>query len=140
LQKEKNNVKKILLGLVAAVAVAIAVPVAFGGSGGATVTTTCAYPISGLSGCQFNYWNGDGAREIYNPTSYNDVITPSGVENEHFEGTTTNTTGHDVVYTTSTPLTTGDSCYSFATKNTTTNWQLTINASGAYTLDCHFSK
>jgi hypothetical protein len=134
-------VKKVLLACVAAaVAVAIAVPVAFGGGGGATVTKQCANPIQGLTGCQFNFFDGNGTLTTYNPSSFNDVITPSGNENEHFEGTIANNTGQDVTYNAGTPLTAGDTCYSFATKNTTSDWQLLISASGAYTLDCHFAK
>jgi hypothetical protein len=133
-------VKKILLALVAAaVTVAIAVPVAFGGSS-AVVMTQCANPLPGLSGCQFNFFDGTGNMTTYNPTAFNDVITPSGNENEHFEGTISNNTGNDVIYNAGTPLTAGDTCYSFATTHKTLDWQLAISASGAYTLDCHFQK
>jgi hypothetical protein len=121
------------------------VPVAFG-AGGATVTNQCPTgtdvinEATILPGCQFNFLNGNGAWEVYNPTTSTDVRTPSGNENEHFAGTVANDTGLDVVYTADSPLTPGQSCYSFVTKKTTLDWQLTISASGAYTLDCHFSK
>jgi hypothetical protein len=97
-------------------------------------------PATGLPGCQFNFFNGNGVRDLYNPTTFNDTQTPSGNENEHFEGTIANDTGVDVIYTAASPLTAGEKCYSFVTEKTTLDWQLTISASGAYTLDCHFSK
>ncbi len=138
--------KKILLALgIVAVAVGIAVPVALAGPG-ATVKNQCPTgvdvidPATGLPGCQFNFYNGNGIMDLYNPTKFNDVQTPSGNENEHFEGTIANDTGLEVIYTTDSPLTAGQSCYSFVTHTTTPDWQLTIGASGAYTLDCHFSK
>ena len=120
-------------------------PVAFAG-GGATVKNTC--PVGAdelvqatqLTGCKFNFFNGNGVMDLYNPTKFNDVITTSGNENEHFEGTIANNTGLDVIYNTTTPLTAGKTCYSFVTQKSTTDWQLTISASGAYALDCHFSK
>jgi hypothetical protein len=134
-------VKKILLGvIVAAVAVAIAVPVAFGGPG-ATVTKTCnpANALPGHTGCDFTMLDGTGTWVTYSPSAYNDVITPSGNENEHFEGSgITNNTGADVILNAAN--TTVPTCYSFTTKNTTPNWQLVIHADGTYTLDCAFSK
>ncbi len=142
-QKEKYVKKFVLALVIAAVAVGIAVPVAFAG-GGATVTKQCPTvgidPATMLPGCQFNFLNGNGTWDLYNPTVFHDVVTPSGNENEHFEGTIANDTGHDVIYTADSPLTPGQSCYSFVTGHTTLDWQLTISASGAYTLDCHFSK
>jgi hypothetical protein len=139
-------VKKILLALVAALAtVAVAVPVASAGTdNGIKILTQCPSPgvvnlPTQLPGCQFNFFNGDGVREIYNPTSFTDVKTPFG-ETEHFGGTITNGTGKWVLYSTLSPLTKGQSCYSFATGRTTPDWLLTISPSGAYSLDCVFAR
>jgi hypothetical protein len=137
------NLKKILLGLVAAaVVVAVAVPVALGANNsnnGAAVTKTCIHTLPGFTGCQFGFIDGNGNPITYNPANYNDVITSSGNENEHFDGTgIPNNTGGDVTYNaTNMP---GQTCYSFATTNTTSDWQMVIHADGSYALDCHFSK
>jgi hypothetical protein len=139
-------VKKILIALAAAlVVVAVAVPMALAG-GGAQVTDKCptigTNKVTGLPGCQFNYFNGNGVMGLYNPTSFHDVLTPSGVENESFQGTIANGTGQVVTYSahSGAPIPAGDTCYSFVSGNTTTDWQMTIQPSGAYNLDCHFAK
>jgi hypothetical protein len=125
---------------------AIVASSAFGGSG-AIVKNTCPNvagndPATGLPGCQFNYFDGNGNMNLYKPASFHDVITPSGVENESFQGNIANDTGQVVTYSADSgaPVPAGSTCYSFATHNTTTDWQMTIQPSGAYSLDCHFAK
>ena len=77
----------------------------------------------------------------YAPTSYHDVVTPDGNETEVFKGTVANDTGRTVIYTADSgaPVPAGQTCLSFATGRTSTDWQLTIATSGNYSLTCHFS-
>jgi hypothetical protein len=138
--------KKVLFALATAMlVVAVVVPVAFAG-GGAQVMSQCpstgTNPVTGLPGCQFNYFDGNGAMSLYSPAAFHDVTTPSGVENESFQGKTANDTGQVVTYSaySGAPIPTGSTCYSFASGKTTTDWQMTIQPSGAYSLDCHFAK
>ena len=138
--------KKILLALAAAmVAVAIAVPVAFS-AGGAQVTSECPNagvlnPATGLPNCQFRFFDGNGTPNVvYSPTAFQDVLTPSGNETETFKGTIANDTGHAVIYTADSgaPIDPSQTCFSFVTGAFTPDWQLTISASGKYSLVCHF--
>lgn len=138
--------KKVLFALaVAIVAVVIAVPAAFAGAG-AHVLNSCpsndTNPVTGLPSCEFNYFDGNGNMSLYNPSTFHDVITPSGVENESFQGNTANNTGEVVTYSaySGAPIPAGSTCYSFASNKTTTDWQMTIQPSGAYDLECHFAK
>lgn len=139
--------KKILFALVvAAAAVAVAVPVAFAGGNGAQSLSQCPTSginsVTGLPGCEFNYFDGNGAMSLYTPSSFHDVTTPSGVENESFQGKTSNNTGGVVTYSaySGAPIPAGSTCYSFVSGKTTADWQMTIQASGDYSLDCHFAK
>jgi hypothetical protein len=70
------------------------------------------------------------------------VLTPSGVNNEVLKGKVANDTGTQVVYTAFSggPIPAGQTCWDFATGNSSTDWQMTIEASGNFTLTCHFSK
>ena len=71
--------------------------------------------------------------------NYQEVVTPSLNSNEVLKGTVANDTGQAVIYTAdSGPYSAGATCHSFATNNTTTNWQMTISPSGNFTLTCHF--
>jgi hypothetical protein len=103
---------------------------------GAVVTKQCP-----AASCNFSFWDGNGNLATYAPTSYLDVQTPSGNETEVFKGTIANDTGHAVIYTADSgpPVAPGQTCLSFATGNTTPDWQLTISASGNFSLECHFS-
>ena len=98
------------------------------------------YPLPAQTGCNFGFWDGNGVLTTYAPDSYHDVLTPSGNETEVFKGTVANDTGQAVIYSANSgaPIPSGQTCYSFVTKNTTPDWQLTISASGNFTLVCHF--
>src|SRR5262249_14837252 len=140
----RNIVKKVLCAIASfAVVVSLAVlagPV--GAAPGSTVYQHC--PFSGIGplgypGCGFQFFDGNGASTVYAPTGFHEVATPSGGDNEVISGTVANDTGQSVIYgpNTGPPVTPGQTCYSFATGNTLPNWQLTISASGNFTLTCH---
>jgi hypothetical protein len=103
---------------------------------GATVTKACP-----VASCNFGFWDGNGTFTTYAPTAYQDIQTPSGNETEVFKGTIANDTGHAVIYnsTSGAPVPAGQTCASFVTPNTTTDWQMTISASGNFSLVCHFA-
>jgi hypothetical protein len=124
----------------AAVVLAFAVP-AMAGSG-AVITNTATHSIPGEAGYNFSFWNGNGDFVSFAPTYYQEVLTPSGVNNEVLKGQVANDTGAEVVYSAFSggPIPSGQSCWDFQTGQTSTDWQMTIEASGAYTLACHFSK
>jgi hypothetical protein len=107
---------------------------------GAVITNTAADPIPGLSGADFYFWNGDGVVQDFAPTYYQEVETPSGVHNEVLKGTVANDTGQVVTYSSDSgsPIPSGQTCWDFANGNTSTNWQMTIDTTGSYTLTCHF--
>lgn len=129
--------KLLLLTALAGVAVAFGVAQAVSaGTGGAVVTNACP----GAS-CNFGFWDGNGVFTTYAPTSYFDVVTPSGNETEVFKGTIPNDTGHAVIYTADSgpPIPASQTCWSFVTETTTPDWQLTISASGNFSLVCHFT-
>jgi hypothetical protein len=111
-------------------------------AGGATVLNSCdvapSFPLE--TNCNFHFWDGDGTLAQYRPTSYHDVITPNGSETEVFKGTIANGTGHAVIYTANSgdPIPAGQTCWSFASGRTTPDWQMTISASGNFSLVCHF--
>lgn len=135
--------KKLLVGGGLIVAFAFALSVTPVLAAGASQVKSCAdvpYPLS--SSCNFTFWDGNGFLSPYTPNSYHDVLTPSGVETEVFKGVIANDTGHAVIYNANSgyPIPANQTCYSFVTKNTTPDWQLTISASGNYTLECHFQK
>jgi len=128
--------KLVVLFCLAGVAVGLLVAQGASAGNGAVVTKTCP-----VASCNFGFWDGNGTFALYQPTSYFDVQTPSGNENEVFKGTIANDTGHAVIYRndSGSPIPAGQTCYSFATGNTTTAWQLTISASGNFSLECLFS-
>jgi hypothetical protein len=109
-------------------------------SNGAVITNTASDPIAGLTGADFYFWNGDGLIQDFAPTYYQEVETPSGVHNEVLKGSVTNDTGQVVTYTagSGSPIPFGQTCWDFANGNTSTDWQMTIDTNGSYTLTCHF--
>ena len=58
------------------------------------------------------------------------------------EGIVANDTGATVTYSANSggPIPAGQECWSFTTGATSTDWQMTIDADGHYTLSCHFPK
>jgi hypothetical protein len=144
----EETLKKIMLLAVAVLALAsvgVAAGVATAGNGnGAAVLTmtsspTPAFPIID-SGYNFQFFDGNGNLALFTPTAYHEVVAPSGVNNEVLQGTIANDSGQAVIYSANSgpPVTAGQTCWDFATGNTTANWQMTISASGNYTLTCHF--
>jgi hypothetical protein len=137
--------KKLMLLSVAVLALAgvgVASSVATAGSGAQVLTMantpTPAFPLVG-TGYNFNFFDGNGTGVVVAPTYYQEVVAPSLNSNEVLKGTVANGTGQAVIYTAdSGPFAAGATCHSFATGNTTTNWQMTISASGNFTLTCHF--
>jgi hypothetical protein len=140
--KRRNAFAGLVLALaVAAVAAVVFVVPAMAGNGnGAVITNTAAAPIPGLTGYDFFFWNGNGVVQDFAPTYYQEVLTPSGVHNEVLKGTAANDTGVPVVYTAYSgfPIPAGQTCWDFAGGPGSTDWQMTIDASGHYTLSCHF--
>jgi hypothetical protein len=138
--------KKLMLLFVAVLALAsvgVAASVATAGNGATVLTMentpSPAHPLVG-TGYNFIMLDGNGAWTTVAPTDYKEVLAPSGVNNQVLKGTVANDTGHDVIYTAdSGPYAAGATCHDFATNNTTTDWQMTISASGNFTLTCHFS-
>jgi hypothetical protein len=138
--------KRLLLAAIAVVAIGVAVPVAAvaapGNGNGATVLTMANPPANPIivGGYTFNFFNGNGQPALFEPTYYHEVVTPSGVNNEVLKGTIANDTGHAVIYTADSgaPVQPGQTCWDFATGHTSPDWQMTISASGNYTLNCHF--
>ena len=132
--------KKIVLGLVAATAVAAPLVFAAGPASAAG-----AQQETDPAGKSFTFWDGNGympGDNIKNfvPSSYHDVVTPNGAENEVFKGVIANDTGGEVVYTAGVgPVPADQKCGSFVTGRTTPDWEMTIGASGKYTLTCHFA-
>ena len=110
-----------------------------GPGNGATQANGC--PTTAAQ-CSFVFFDGNGALTLYVPSAYHDVITPSGNETETFRGSNIpNDTGHAVVYRTDSgaPVPPGQTCLSFQTGHTTTDWQLTITPNGGFSLECHFA-
>ena len=144
LQIGKNMKRLIVLAslalAVAVAAVAFAIPAMAGGGTGAVITNTAEAPISGLTGYDFFFWNGNGIIQDFAPTYYQEVLTPSGVHNEVLKGTVANDTGGDVIYSaySGAPIPDGQTCWDFHNGNASTDWTMTIDASGHYTLTCHF--
>jgi hypothetical protein len=132
----------VLAGLALAMAVtAVAFTVPAMAGNGAVVTNVATNPIPGLTGYDFFFWNGNGVVQDAAPTYFQEVLTPSGVHNEVLKGTVANDSGHAVVYTADSgdPVPAGQTCWDFnGPGNFTTDWQMTINTSGGYTLTCHF--
>jgi hypothetical protein len=137
--------KKLMLLSVAVLALAgvgVASSVATAGNGAQVLTMANtpapAFPLVG-GGYNFNFLDGNGTGTVVVPTYYQEVVTPSLNSNEVLKGTVANDTGQAVIYTAdSGPYAAGATCHSFATNNVTTNWQMTISASGNFTLTCHF--
>jgi hypothetical protein len=99
-------------------------------------------PISTGSGYNFAFWNGNGVMQDFAPTSYKEVITPSGVHNQVLKGVVANDTGAPVTYSANSggPIPAGQQCWDFDNGNLSTDWSMTIDADGKYTLNCHFPK
>jgi hypothetical protein len=137
--------RKIMLLWVAvlALAVGVAAGVASAGSGGATVTSQVTNPIPGYTGFDFGFWDGNGVwTPHFAPVYFQEVLAPSGVHNEVFSGFVANDSGHAVVYTADSgaPIPSGATCWDMnGVNNFTTDWTMTISASGNYTLRCHFA-
>jgi hypothetical protein len=127
-----NVLKKSLIGLVSAAALTVGVA-GVASAKGATQDNDPA-------GKNFMFWNGNGVMVNYQPSSYHDVLAPDGSETEVFKGVIANDTGDAVVYTAGVgPVPADQTAWSFATNRTTPDWQLTISASGNYTLTAHFA-
>jgi hypothetical protein len=128
----------ITAGALVALAAAFAIPAMAGN--GAVITNTAKVSIPGQTGYNFIFWNGNGIQQPFAPTYYQEVLTPSGVNNEVLKGTVANDTGAPVVYSAFSggPIPSGQPCWDFATGNTSTDWQMNIDVSGNYTLTCHF--
>ena len=92
------------------------------------------------NGYNFEFWNGNGVIQPAAPTYYQEVLTPSGVHNQVLKGTVANDTGGEVIYSAYSggPIPNGQTCWDFANGNSSTDWTMTIDASGHYTLTCHF--
>jgi hypothetical protein len=140
-----ENMKRViaLAGLALAVAVAaiaFAVPAMAGNGNGAVITNTAAVSIPNQTGYNFDFWNGNGVIQPAAPTYFQEVLTPSGVHNQVLKGTVANDTGGEVVYSAYSgyPIPTGQTCFDFANGHESTGWTMTIDASGHYTLACHF--
>ena len=75
------------------------------------------------------------------PTSYHGVTTPSGVYNQMLKGIVANDTGATVTYSANSgfPIPADQACWSFTTGTTSTDWLMTIDADGHYTLNCHLA-
>lgn len=115
------------------IALLLAGPAVAAGNG-AVVANECP-----IASCNFQFWDGNFSLVTYVVDAYHDVITPSGNETETFHGTVGNNTGTAVLLAPGVgPIPSDQTCYSFATQNTTPDWQLIISASGSYTLVCHF--
>ena len=111
---------------------------------GATIKDMSNTPVSidGETGYNFKFWNGDGLMQDFAPTSYKEVITPSGVHNQVLKGIVANNTGATVTYSANSggPIPAGQQCWDFDNGTLSTDWSMTIEANGHYTLDCHFAK
>ena len=122
----------------AVTAVVFAMPAMAGN--GATITNTAAVSIPGHTGYDFHFWNGNGDFVDFAPTYYHEVMTPSGVHNQVLKGTVANDTGAPVTYSANSggPIPAGSGCWDFANGESSTDWLMTIEADGHYTLTCHF--
>ena len=63
-----------------------------------TTNPTPNKEITSGSGYDFMFWNGNGVLVDFAPTSYKEVITPSGVHNQVLKGIVANNTGAPVTY------------------------------------------
>lgn len=91
--------------------------------------------------CQdFLFWDGNGAFVNVLVDQYHDVMRGNGSETETFKGTVANDTGNAVIYSpvSGSPIPADQLCGSFASGRTTSDWQMTISASGNYSLVCLF--
>ena len=133
-----------VLVVAAVAAVVLAVP-AMAGNGATqkdmTTNPTAAFPLIG-TGYNFIFWNGNGDLVEFAPTSYQEVFTPSGNNNQVLKGIVANDTGTPVTYsaTSGGPIPAGQQCSDFGSGKLSTDWSMTINADGKYTLTCHFAK
>jgi hypothetical protein len=93
-----------------------------------------------VASCDFTFWDGNGAIATNNfvVAEYHDVINKIW-EHETFAGNVPNDTGREVVYAPGVgPIPGNQTCYSFRTDRVTPDWEMTISASGDYSLACHF--
>ena len=77
------------------------------------------------------------------PTYYKQVTSSSGNRNQVLKGvTTTNISGLTVIYsqTSGSPIPADQLCHNFDTADTTSDWSMTIQPNGAWTLNCNFAK
>jgi hypothetical protein len=135
-----------VLGVAAVAAVVLAAP-AIAGNGATikdmTTNPTPVNPIPGLTSYNFTFWNGNGELQEFEPTSYHEVFTPSGNNNQVLKGIVANDTGAPVTYsaTSGDPIPAGQQCWDFGKAgNLSTDWSMTIDADGHFTLNCHFPK
>jgi hypothetical protein len=133
------------LGAAAVAAVVFTVPALAGNGAGAEIrdmtnTPVPAYPIF-PDGYNFIFWNGNGVQVDFAPTYYQEVITPSGVHNEMLKGIVANDSGAPVTYSAYSgfPIPAVQQCWDIANGNVSTDWLMTIDADGHYTLNCHFA-
>ncbi len=135
-----------VLVVAAVAAVVLAVPAMAGP--GATIKTmettpAPANPIPGQTGYNFIFWNANGVQQDFAPSYYQEVFTPSGVNNQVLKGIVANDTGVPVTYSANSggPIPAGQQCWDFGkVGNLSTDWSMTIEADGHYTLSCHFAK
>ncbi len=134
-----------VLGVAAVAAVVLAVP-AMAGNGAKhkdmTTNPTAVAPLLGTSGYNFLFWDGNGDMVEFAPTSYQGVFTPSGNNNQVLKGIVANDTGAPVTYSANSggPIPAGQQCWDFGNGKLSTDWSMTIDADGQYTLSCHFPK
>ncbi len=142
----KKYIFALAIAAVASMALIVFAVPAMAGNGAVikdmTTNPTPNNEITSGSGYNFMFWNGDGVLVDFTPTSYKEVITPSGVHNQVLKGIVANNTGAPVTYSANSggPIPAGQQCWDFDTGNLSTDWSMTIEADGHYTLDCHFAK
>jgi hypothetical protein len=138
-----KHMKKVLLGL------AMVGLLAVFGAAGTAFAAGGAQQNNDPVGKAFTFWGANDVglpiglppTTLYAPSSYHDVVTPDGSETEVFKGQDmANNTGGSVVYTAGvSPVPANQTCLSFVTGHETSDWSLTISASGNWTLTCHFA-
>jgi hypothetical protein len=148
-QQRKEEMKRFTalsaLAVAAISAVVLAVPAMAGP--GATIKDMTTNPapvagIPGMTGYNFSFWNGNGDLVEFAPSSYHEVFTPSGNNNQVLKGVVANNTGAPVTYSANSggPIPAGQQCWDFGSGKLSTDWSMTIEADGAWTLNCHFHK
>jgi hypothetical protein len=131
------------LGVAAVAAVVLAVPAMAGPGATHKNMTNTPVPNSPITtGYNFMFWNGNGDLVDFAPTYYKEVVTPSGNHNQVLKGIVANDTGAPVTYSANSggPIPAGQQCWDFDTGHLSTDWSMTIDVDGQYTLSCHFPK